>query len=100
VKLAALAGLSDPRPFSLRQLGKAADAKRREEWDKIAFLRLDLRRAFAKSTDELSYVDFNPILTKEQRAKIKAEERARKVANAPKIGALELFETLRGATRK
>jgi len=83
----------------LRQLERAARVKRRDEWDKIAFIRLDLRRAFAKKQDELSYVDFNPILTKEERAKIKAEARARRAKAAPAIGAKELYDALNAATR-
>jgi len=72
----------------------AARVKRREEWDKLAFLRLDLRKMLRKNSDELCYCDFNPVYTKEERAKIRAEIRKQENESLPKIGSRELYERL------
>ena len=71
IELAAIAGFSDPSAFSIRQLERAARVKRLEEWNRLAFLRLDLRRLLLKDPPTKFYCDLNPLYSDEERRAIR-----------------------------
>lgn len=75
----------------MRELELGARAKRRDDWDRLAFLRQDLRRLLTKNADKADYCDFNPIYSEKERRAIRTEIRRKRTENLAPASALDVF---------